>query len=211
MDTAGNQSGVETVTETPEASASSDLTPPANVSGLAAAGGYGQVILTWTDPTDTDLDSVEITWTPGGTAPQTVAKGTGTYTATGLTGGTAYTFTVKTKDTEGNLSKGTGINATLTGKAQVNVSFGGKAEDQTINLSGVEDLSQEDGDELTVTVNGSFTAYRWFLDGEALAGKTGSSLALKAADLAVKRHELTVFVTAGGVEYAKAVKFTVTN
>ncbi len=36
---------------------------------------------------------MEITWIPGGDSPQTVAKGTGTFTAEGLVNGTSYTLT----------------------------------------------------------------------------------------------------------------------
>jgi hypothetical protein len=83
-----------------------DTAPPADVTGLSAAGGNEKAVLNWTDPADADLDHVEITWTNGGTTPQTVAKGTQTYTATGLTNDTGYTFTVKAVDTAGNKSAG---------------------------------------------------------------------------------------------------------
>jgi hypothetical protein len=210
-DNAGNSNTGETVTETPEGSAPSDLEPPGEVSGLATVSGYGEVTLTWTDPTDADLDTIEITWEPG-SGSDLVAKGTQTYTATGLTGGTPYTFTVKTKDDSGNLNRrGTSISAAPKGAAKVSVNFGGLPQDETITLSGVQNLSQAADDQLTASVSGSFTAYRWVLDGLVQIGKTGSSLTLEAGDLTVKQHELTVFVTTGGVEYAKAVKFTVTN
>ncbi|MDR2739955.1 MAG: hypothetical protein LBB68_09030, partial [Treponema sp.] len=65
-----------------------DKTAPAKVSGLTGTAGDGQVVLTWTDPTDTDLDHIEITWEPGGGS-ASVPRGTGTYTAAGLTNGTA--------------------------------------------------------------------------------------------------------------------------
>jgi predicted phage tail protein len=82
-----------------------DTTPPANVSGLDKTVGNGQTVLTWTDPADADFDHVEITWEPGGSSPQTVPKGTESYTAS-LTNGSEYTFTVKTVDTAGNKSNG---------------------------------------------------------------------------------------------------------
>jgi hypothetical protein len=61
--------------------------PPGKVSGLGGTAGDGQVVLAWTDPADTDLKEIEITWTPGGTAPKTAAKGAKTYTATDLANG----------------------------------------------------------------------------------------------------------------------------
>ncbi|MDR1399599.1 MAG: fibronectin type III domain-containing protein, partial [Treponema sp.] len=90
-----------------------DTTPPGPVTNLDANAGDGQVTLTWNDPTDADLDSIEITWTPGGTTPQVVTKGTKSATIKGLTNGTPYTFTVKAKDnaTPPNINQGETITA----------------------------------------------------------------------------------------------------
>jgi hypothetical protein len=69
---------------------------PAKVSNLARTLDSGEVTLTWIDPTDEDFASVEITWTwaGGNGGPATVDAGTETYTASGLTDGTVYVFTV---------------------------------------------------------------------------------------------------------------------
>ena len=83
----------------------SDTTPPAEVTGISGVAGDGQVTLNWTDPTDSDFAKVEITYTQTGTAIE-VAKGVQTAVITGLTNGTAYTFTVKTVDATGNKSGG---------------------------------------------------------------------------------------------------------
>ncbi|GHV16430.1 hypothetical protein FACS189493_2270 [Spirochaetia bacterium] len=86
---------------------------PAEVTNLQAAPGTAQVALTWTPPTDIDFANVVITFTPtAGGEPITVASGTHNRTITGLTNGTAYTFTVKTKDTAGHTSAGTTTTAT---------------------------------------------------------------------------------------------------
>jgi chitodextrinase len=87
----------------------SDLTPPAEVSGLSAVPGDGQAVLTWTDPADEDFDHVEIAFAPAAAGieqPITVAKGTQSRAVTGLANGTTYTFTVKTVDATGNRSAG---------------------------------------------------------------------------------------------------------
>ncbi len=58
-----------------------DATPPADVTNLEATAGYKEVVLTWTDPDDSDLDVIQITHDQtGGGAGQTVSVGTETYT-----------------------------------------------------------------------------------------------------------------------------------
>ncbi|GHV88104.1 hypothetical protein AGMMS50267_04640 [Spirochaetia bacterium] len=106
-DTTGNSSTGTTATANPIAP---DTTAPAAVSGLTAVAGDGSVAFTWTDPADGDFAGVEITFYPavdGVTQPIPVTPGTQNRTISGLTNGTLYTFTVKTKDTTGNKSAGT--------------------------------------------------------------------------------------------------------
>jgi hypothetical protein len=83
--------------------------PPGEVTGLNGTFGNAQVTLAWIDPVDIDLDHIEITVTspPGSNSPFTVAKGLETGIITGLSNGTAYTFTVKAVDKSGNKSEGT--------------------------------------------------------------------------------------------------------
>ncbi|MBN1531118.1 MAG: fibronectin type III domain-containing protein [Spirochaetes bacterium] len=64
------------------------------VTNLAAMPDTGSVTLTWIDPTAA-FERIEVTWSPGGSAAQSVAAGTRTFTATGLSVCTAYTFTVR--------------------------------------------------------------------------------------------------------------------
>ncbi|GHU15799.1 hypothetical protein FACS1894163_03840 [Spirochaetia bacterium] len=88
-------------------------TATAEVSNLQATPGNAQVTLTWTAPTNTNIANVVITYT-NGTAPVVVEKGILTKTITGLTNGSAYTFTVKTEDTTGKTSTGKTVTATPT-------------------------------------------------------------------------------------------------
>jgi titin len=101
VDKTGNKNAGQTITLSPNS------TPPGEVTGLSGsllAG--GKVQLTWTDPADADLKHIEITWTAGDGGSETVVKGLRTWTKSGLTEGTAYTFTVKAVDTVGNKSTG---------------------------------------------------------------------------------------------------------
>ncbi|MDR2617679.1 MAG: DUF4998 domain-containing protein, partial [Treponema sp.] len=115
MDTTGNRSTGIPITATPVAPDPGDIAPPANVTVLVGTPGNGSVMLSWTDPIDADFARVEITHNQtGGTAPVTVIKGVKTYTWSNLTNGTAYTFTLKTVDRNGNRSTGVSIPATPT-------------------------------------------------------------------------------------------------
>ncbi len=111
-----------------------DTTAPANVTGLTAescAGGV--VVLSWTEPGDTDFAGVDITWDNGGTDVQKVAASaseTQTYTTAGLTDGTTYTFTVKSRDVTGNVSTGATVTATADASAPAN----GTAADTVVTV-----------------------------------------------------------------------------
>ena len=105
VDNAGNTSSGVDISETPI-----DTLPPAEVTDTDAAVRSRKIILSWSDPDDEDFDHVEISRTPGGETPQTITSGTETYTASGLSNGTEYTFSLKTVDTKGNTSSG--INST---------------------------------------------------------------------------------------------------
>jgi hypothetical protein len=91
-----------------------DAIPPAQVIITNVTEGNAQVILQWTDPADADFDHVEITWSPGGSTINPVSKGVQTFTATGLTNTTEYTFSIVSVDTATNKSSAVVIKATPT-------------------------------------------------------------------------------------------------
>ena len=93
--------------------ATADTTPPDEVDNLDAASGDTYIILSWTDPSDGDLNHLEITHDgEGGSTAVEVDPGDETETIDGLTNGTQYTFTVKTVDDSENVSNGEQISAT---------------------------------------------------------------------------------------------------
>jgi chitodextrinase len=83
-----------------------DTTPPGPVSGVSADASVVKMALSWSDPVDADVASVEITWTPADGADQPIVAlaGIGTATITGLRADTTYTFALTAVDTAGNRS-----------------------------------------------------------------------------------------------------------
>lgn len=91
-----------------------EATAPANVTSLVATPGDTEVVLTWTDPVDADLASIEITYDVEGSDPVEIAAGVETATITGLTNDVEVTFTVKSVDLLGNKSAGVEVASTPT-------------------------------------------------------------------------------------------------
>jgi hypothetical protein len=92
-----------------------ETTPPAEVTGLAATPGAGNVKLTWTNPVDLDFDHIEITYSDGAglvTLPD-VTKPVVEKIIENLKYGTSYIFIVRTVDTTGNKSLGSPVTAAL--------------------------------------------------------------------------------------------------
>jgi hypothetical protein len=106
VDKSGNKSKGITTPYTPLAVDPNDVLAPSEVSNIRAVSGTRQIILSWNDPADNDFTKVKITYTAGGNTAVEVVKGIQTLTVTGLTDGTAYTFTIKTVDAKGNESAG---------------------------------------------------------------------------------------------------------
>ena len=134
----------------PNVSAAQDTTPPAEVTKLETKAGDGKVSLSWTNPTDADLHQVEITASPAaGSLAHPVylsaEKGkTMSFTAEGLTSGTAYTFTVKTIDKALNKSKD-GVSKTVTTNAASSV--------MSITLAQAPEKTIWTKDSVTITVS----------------------------------------------------------
>lgn len=97
----------------------------AEVSNLKIEAGDGKLTLKWTDPDDINLDKTVIT----GSAIEIteIAKGVQQATFTNLKNDTEYTFTVRVKDSLGNLSNGCIITGTPRRKEDVD-------QDGSINI-----------------------------------------------------------------------------
>lgn len=116
VDENNNKSEGVTVTVIPVKPA--DFTPPEEVTGLSVTEKHHKVILTWTNPTDVDFKSVEISATPAeGSLDQPVIVTASPSTQESLTvsdlqNGKEYTFTIKTVDRNNNKSDGIIIKGT---------------------------------------------------------------------------------------------------
>jgi len=109
IDTNGNISTGVSTTATPV-----DSTSPSEVSNLTATAGDGQITVSWTNPTDSDFDHVEL-WSGTGGIPDTGYNDTITSSGTvisSLSNGTTYSLLVKSIDTNGNTSTGVSTTAT---------------------------------------------------------------------------------------------------
>ena len=90
----------------------SDTTPPADVANFTASPGNGQISLSWTNPSDSDLVGIKILRKTDGypTSPTdgtVIYDGTGTnYTDTGLTNGMTYYYMAFAYDEVPNYSSG---------------------------------------------------------------------------------------------------------
>ncbi len=104
VDTHGNASALTTpaVAATP-----TDLTAPAVPTGLAATGGDGRVVLTWTANAEPDLASYRLYRDGSSTVLASTAAGTTTYTDTTVTNDLTYGYVLRAVDTHGNASTAT--------------------------------------------------------------------------------------------------------
>ncbi|MEX2445540.1 MAG: DUF4959 domain-containing protein, partial [Alkalispirochaeta sp.] len=103
FDTDGNESAGVSTTATPV-----DTNAPSDVSDLSIEADYRSVTLSWTDPTESDFDHVEISY---GSEDSADTDFTGTVSSSGttidgLTPKVEYTFAVRAVDTAGNTSSG---------------------------------------------------------------------------------------------------------
>lgn len=81
-------------------------TPAAPTALMATSKSATEIILKWTPSSSASLstmDNYQLTYT-GSSTPITINKSASTYTVTGLTEGTPYTFTLRAKGTNGELS-----------------------------------------------------------------------------------------------------------
>ena len=154
-------SSEQSILVTAATSTDTDTTASGVPSGVkASVNGDGHVVLTWTDPTDSDLKNIQIAKSKGtGVAPAsilaTVSAGIGTYTDTDVVNGDVVNYKLKSSDTTGNTSAYTSTISLTVGETVGEVSA---VDPVTVNLlaqnesgqSGTATLTEENG-QTTVT------------------------------------------------------------
>ncbi|MDI2129780.1 fibronectin type III domain-containing protein [Yinghuangia seranimata] len=151
--------GSRTVTLT-----ASGITIPAAPSGLTATAGDGQNVLSWMPPSDdggSPLTSYQI-YRTGGPSPAPVQIGSVTpatliYTDTGLTQGTAYSYTVRATNAVGASPESTTASAT-------------PAASLSVATANVPPAVAGQPYKATLQAMGGTAPYRWSVDGTLPAG-----------------------------------------
>jgi hypothetical protein len=211
FDTSDNVSGVDILaTPTPP-----DTTPPAEVTGLSASPGDGEVTLAWTEPGDGDFAEVRISWTPpdGGTQPVAVPAGTTTNTIGGLTYEYDYTFTVVTVDAEGNPSAGESVVASplsTSDTVSIVISFDNPQE-PTFAFTDLPLGEVDEKQVVTVEATAGFSDYEWLIDGIdsaalSVSGPTDNTAEIDTGEVGLGTRTLTLIVDG---MYSAQTSFTV--
>ena len=165
----------------------SDTTPPAEVSGLIAQAADSGVRLSWTPPGDSDFKEVRIGYSPGGTTPYVLPKGTNTADIGGLTNGTSYTFTIKTVDTSYNVSNGHTVTVIPTASRRVyyngNGNTGGSVPIDASSYTSGQSVTVLGNTAYLTLTNHDFSGWNTQANGGGTNYSSGLSFAMGDADV----------------------------
>ena len=192
VDEADQKSEGISVTATP----TTEKVPPGEVTDLSATIGDSEVVLTWTNPTDDDFVGLEIGYTPGDGA-ITIDEVVATYTVTGLTNDTEYTFTVQTRDAVGNISTGVTITATPADQPPLSPSdlnYTGDFDASTITVSWVKPSDDDLAGYELVYTDWSFTEGRLLPGLDEVDGSGTMSLDAAAESVSFPAIDDHIFV-----------------
>ena len=170
---------------------SSDMSPPAEVTGLQSVATAGRIGLSWNDPKDEDLFGIEITYKESSAMTRSLAKmeEKSVFAAPGLqyievpnlTNGTEYTFTVKTMDTSGNKSSGVTEKATppvaVDSKEplKIDLSVPPEKSNTPITITANITTAAQSVDRVVYKKDGSEVASKLLTDSSAIPAKKGST------------------------------------
>jgi hypothetical protein len=101
------------------------------------------------------------------------------------------------------------------GSAGLQISFTGPVNNDITLDGGGFKLSKSDSGYSSINISvenpGDYASFRWLVDGADLAGETGGSVTLDAANHNAGTHWLTVIAEKAGVPYSRAFVFAVVN
>ena len=169
---------------------SSDMSPPAEVTGLKSVATAGRIGLSWNDPKDEDLFGIEITYKESSAMTRSLAKmeEKSVFAAPGLqyievpnlANGTEYTFTVKTMDTSGNKSAGVTVKATPVAvdskePLKIDLSVPPEKSNKAITITANITTAAQSVDRVVYKKDGSEVASKLLADSSAIPAKKGST------------------------------------
>ena len=169
---------------------SSDMSPPAEVTGLQSVATAGRIGLSWNDPKDEDLFGIEITYKESSAMTRSLAKmeEKSVFAAPGLQyievpnleNGTEYTFTVKTMDTSGNKSSGVTEKATPVAvdskePLKIDLSVPPEKSNTAITITANITTAAQSVDRVVYKKDGSEVASKLLADSSAIPAKKGST------------------------------------
>ena len=169
---------------------SSDISPPAEVTGLKSVATAGRIGLSWNDPKDEDLFGIEITYKESSAMTRSLAKmeEKSVFAAPGLqyievpnlANGTEYTFTVKTMDTSGNKSAGVTVKATPVAvdskePLKIDLSVPLEKSNTAITITANIATAAQSVDRVVYKKDGSEAASKLLADSSAIPAKKGGT------------------------------------
>ena len=169
---------------------SSDMSPPAEVTGLKSVATAGRIGLIWNDPKDEDLFGIEITYKESSAMTRSLAKmeEKSVFAAPGLqyievpnlANGTEYTFTVKTMDTSGNKSAGVTVKATPVAvdskePLKIDLSVPPEKSNKAITITANITTAAQSVDRVVYKKDGSEVASKLLADSSATPAIKGST------------------------------------
>lgn len=169
---------------------SSDMSPPAEVTGLKSVATAGRIGLSWNDPKDEDLFGIEITYKESSAMTRSLVKmeEKSVFAAPGLqyievpnlANGTEYTFTVKTMDTSGNKSAGVTVKATPVAvdskePLKIDLSVPPEKSNKAITITANITTAAQIVDKVVYKKDGSEVASKLLADSSAIPAKKGGT------------------------------------
>jgi hypothetical protein len=169
-----------------------------------------QVDLSWRDTSTSEI-GMELERSKGSTTEYVrLAADRTSHSDTGLVPGSDYSYRVRAvKDTATSAWSNQTQARTATG-ASVTITLVAP-EDYTIDLGEFDGTLQRPSEVVYVTawVAGTPDSYRWYLNGQPIAGADGPTRRLAAWQLALGGHLLSVVVTKDAVPYSASLRFQV--